>query len=282
MSVMGGQKYGNVKNLLAAVPPGFIVDSAWLEANGIGRRSVYDYVKQDWLERLARGVFRRPAPSARSLEKIDWRSCVLSMQHIMGYPVHVGGMTALTLQGYGHYLALGDKAPVWLYGADVPNWLRKLSLDAPLEIRNQRLFADPEMGLMEARDEQGPGNAGGPPWDWGIRMSAPERAVVEALDELPDHESFHNLDMAFEGLTTLRPKLLASLLNDCRKIKVRRLFFVFADRHGHAWRKRLNTEDFDLGRGDRALVKGGRIHPRYRIVVPEPFAEPGKKGRDGD
>lgn len=279
---MSGQKYGNLKSLLEVVPPGFMVDSAWLKAKGIGRRSVYDYVKQGWLERLARGVFRRPATSARPSEKIDWKTCVLSMQHIMGYPVHVGGGTALIVQGYSHYLALGDKAPVWLYGAAIPNWLKKLSLDAPLEIRNQRLFADPEMGLIKVRDDRGPGNTGGFPWDWGTTMSAPERAVLEALDELPDHESFHNLDMTFEGLTTLRPKLLASLLNDCRKFKVRRLFFVFADRHGHAWRKRLNPEDFDLGRGDRAMVKGGRIHPRYRIVVPETFAEPEKEGRDGD
>ncbi len=38
---------------------------------------------------------------------------------------------------------------------------------------------------------------------------------MEAIDELPDHESFHNLDMLFESLTTLRPKLLA-LLQCCK------------------------------------------------------------------
>jgi hypothetical protein len=282
MSVMSGQKYGSVKSLLESVPPGFIVDSAWLEASGIGRRSVYDYVKQGWLERLAHGVFRRPIPSARSSEEIDWKICVLSMQHIMGYPVHVGGMTALALQGYSHYLALGDKATVWLYGADLPNWLKKLPLGAPVENRSRHLFRDPELGQAEPRGEQSPNNTGNLPWNWPIRMSAPERAVLEALDELPDHESFHNLDMVFEGLTTLRPKLLASLLNDCRKIKVRRLFFVFADRHGHAWRKRVHPEDFDLGRGDRALVKGGRLHRRYRIVVPEGFSESEKGAGHAD
>lgn len=77
-------------------------------------------------------------------------------------------------------------------------------------------------------------------------MSSPERAILEAIDELPDHESFHNLDMVFESLTTLRPKMLSALLYSCRKIKVRRLFFVFADRHDHPWRKRLDPEKFDL------------------------------------
>ena len=106
-------------------------------------------------------------------------------------------------------------------------------------------------------------------------MSTPERAILEAMDELPDHESFHTLDMVFESLTTLRPKLLSDLLQACRKIKVKRLFFVFADRHDHPWRKRLDPAEFNLGRGDRALVKGGRIHPRYRIVVPEEFVATG-------
>jgi len=83
---------------------------------------------------------------------------------------------------------------------------------------------------------------------------------MEAMDELPDHESFHNLDMLFESLTTLRPKLLSALLQSCKKIKIKRLFFVFvfADRHNPPWRKRLDPAEFNLGSGDRALVKGAR------------------------
>ena len=269
---MNGQKQSKLQFLLESVPSGFIVDSAWLEAKGIGRRSAYGYVKAGWLERLAHGVFRRPVPGGRHPETVDWKVCVLSMQHIMDYPVHVGGMTALAFQGYSHYLTVGGNVPAWLYGANIPQWLNKLSLDAPVEPRKPSLFADAVIGLVEARDDREAASGGTPPWNWAIRMSTPERAILEALDELPQRENFDHLDMVFEGLTTLRPQLLASLLRACRKVKVRRLFFVFADRHGHAWRKRLDPEDFDLGRGDRALVTGGRIHPNYRIVVPEGFA----------
>lgn len=278
---MKGQKQSRLQSLLERVPPGFIVDSAWLQAKGIGRRSAYDYVKGGWLERIAHGVFRRPVARARSSDSVDWRSCVLSLQHIMDYPVHVGGMTALALQGYRHDLPLGSNAPVWLYGEDTPNWLSRLSLDAPMELRKPSLFTDAIIGLTEEGDVQESGNAMASPWNWSIRMSTPERAMFEALDELPHRESFDNLDKVFEGLTTLRPKLLDALLRDCRKIKVRRLFFVFADRHCHAWRKRLDPEDFDLGRGDRALIKGGRIHPRYRIMVPEAFAMPRNERENG-
>jgi hypothetical protein len=118
------------------------------------------------------------------------------------------------------------------------------------------------------------GKTTGQPWDWGLTMSTPERAILEAMDELPDHESFHTLDMVFESLTTLRPRLLSDLLQSCRKIKVKRLFFVFADRHDHPWRKRIDLQTFDLGSGDRALVRGGKIHPRYRIMVPDDFVKP--------
>lgn len=270
---MSGQKHENIKSLLEAVPPGFVVDSAWLDAQGIGRRSAHAYVQRGWLERLARGVFRRPVTDdGRVSDSLDWRVCVLSMQHIMGYSVHVGGMTALALQGFGHYLPLGGESPVWLYGAQIPTWLHRVALDAPLETRSASLFTTLDTGLTE--DEFGKHV----PWGWQMRMSGPERAVMEALDELSDEEGFQALDRVFEGLSTLRPKLLSTLLADCRKIKVRRLFFVFADHHGHAWRKRLDPEEFDLGRGDRALVKGGRIHPNYRIMVPETFARPHSEG----
>lgn len=259
----------NLKTLLDAVPAGYLVDAAWLVSQGIAYESFCDYVKRGWLERIARGVFRRPlltTPNTPTSNSIDWKTCILSMQHIMGQDLHIGGTTALGAQGHAHYLRLGESAPVWVYGDSIPNWLVKLPTDAPISIRSRALFADPKLGVAE-------GNRTGPPWDWGLTMSMPERAILEAMDELPDHESFHSLDMVFQSLTTLRPRLLSDLLQACRKIKVKRLFFVFADRHDHPWRKRIDPQAFDLGSRDRALVRGGKIHPRYRIMVPEEFVK---------
>jgi hypothetical protein len=89
------------------------------------------------------------------------------------------------------------------------------------------------------------------------------------LDELPNRESFHQADMLMEGLANLSPRRLAKLLADCRSVKVKRLFFFFADRHPHAWRRQLRAEDFDLGSGKRVLAKGGKLDSRYQITVPE-------------
>ncbi len=55
---------------------------------------------------------------------------------------------------------------------------------------------------------------------------------------------------------------------ECRTVKVKRLFFFFADRHQHAWLKRLDKKAVDLGTGKRMLVKGGKLDPKYLITVP--------------
>ena len=264
---MNAARSQKLKKLLDAVPAGYLVDAAWLVSQGIVYESFRDYVKRGWLDRITRGVFRRPTPNSPPSNSIDWKTCILSMQHIMTHDLHVGGTTALGEQGHAHYLRLGESAPVWVYGANVPNWLVKLPTDAPINIRSRSLFTDPKLGVTQD-------NKTGLPWDWGLTLSTPERAILEAMDELPDHESFHTLDMVFESLTTLRPRLLTDLLKACRKIKVKRLFFVFADRHDHPWRKRIDPQAFDLGSGDRALAQGGRIHPRYRIMVPQDFVKP--------
>ena len=108
-------------------------------------------------------------------------------------------------------------------------------------------------------------------WKWPLTLSAPERALLELLDELPLRETFHQVDMLMDGLSTIRPLLMESLLVNCRSVKVKRLFFFFADRHDHAWRKHINRDNVALGSGKRMLVKGGKLVPKYNITVPEDF-----------
>ena len=117
------------------------------------------------------------------------------------------------------------------------------------------------------------------PWRWPMRLSSPERAILEALDELPNHESFHNIDMIFQGLTNLRPRRLTSLLQACRSVKVKRLFFVFADKHKHAWLNHVDKAAVDLGSGPRALTKGGKLHPDYQVYVPADLVPAVKRRR---
>ena len=272
---MNHQKTPRLKRLLDKVPPGFMVDTAWLKGQeGIDPKSIHEYVARGWLERVVRGVYRRPLPeSVREAADADWQVPLLSLQWIMEKDVHLGGESALDLAGYAHYLSLGNKPRVHLYG-DVPSWLKRLPANTQFVVHSRLLFGDARAGLMDASRDAESGAHAVNVWRWPIKTSSPERAILEALDELPNEANFDSLDKTFESLTSLRPKLLTELLKACRSVKVRRLFFVFADRHQHAWRKHIETSNVDFGSGPRALVKGGKLHPTYRIYVPADFIPP--------
>ena len=199
----------------------------------------------------------------------------------MKYAVHLGGESALNMAGYARYLRLGGRSRVQFYG-EVPSWLRRLSMQTEIVVRRRTLFGDDPLGL----DDVSPGTAATSPtvgvWRWPLRASLPEQAILEALDELPGNATFENLDKVFEGLASLRPGRLMALLSPCRSVKVRRLFFVFADKHQHAWRKHLDTSGIDFGSGPRALAEGGRYHPTYRICVPEAFLPGTPRAAYGD
>ena len=108
-------------------------------------------------------------------------------------------------------------------------------------------------------------------WDWPLAFSTPSVRFLNwgVLDELPKRESFHQADMLMQGLTNLSPRRLQKLLVESRSVKVKRLFFYFADRHQHAWLKRLDRRAINLGEGKRVLVKGGKLDKTYQITVPE-------------
>src|SRR3546814_2679571 len=73
-------------------------------------------------------------------------------------------MTALELAGYWHYAPLGRRR-VWLY-TDAPavrSYLRRMDLDADIDIRSRKLFDDADLDLeLEARILDLASNALGP------------------------------------------------------------------------------------------------------------------------
>ncbi|WNO54118.1 type IV toxin-antitoxin system AbiEi family antitoxin domain-containing protein [Stakelama saccharophila] len=269
---MNGPNGNRLKHILAQVPPGFLVDSRWLAASDVAKSSASDYHREGWLERVARGVYRRPYAKGAPDALVEWKLAVLSAQWIMGYDFHVGGMTALSLEGRNHYLGLGRSANLYLYG-DVPGWLSRLELDAHVLRRRRQLFGSGPLGIDD-QDFDPAARQAPSPWDWPLRRSSPERALLEALNELPDQESFHTVDMLFQGLASLRPGRLTTLLLACKSVKVKRLFFLFADRHRHKWLAHIDRSEIDLGKGPRMLVEGGRYVAAYELVVPEEFATP--------
>lgn len=264
---MAIQKSNKLKWLLDTVLPGQLVDTPTLQSHGITRMLAHKYIESGWLEPVVRGLYRRPCAASGLL---DWQLVVRSLQHIMGYSSVVGGRTALELQGHAHYLPMRNEQIIHLHGDRHPTWLKRLPDANRYRLHSARLFAlNQEDETVDVETPVGT-----------LKCSTPERAILELLDELPKRESVHIVDTIFEGLASVRPRRLEKLLAACDSIKVKRLFFVFADRHEHAWRPHLPPERFELGSGPRALFENGKIHPRYRISVP-PELMPGREACDG-
>jgi hypothetical protein len=270
---------GKLNQLDRSLPEGLLVDASWLRKHGYSTSLRSQYVTAGWLEQPAHRVYRRPRGS------LSWQQVVISLQTLLDFPILVGGRTALELHGFAHYLTQAAPA-VHLYGRKPPpKWVYALPLDARFVFHNdRRLFRSEPVtrGLtsltwnvkMSEGASNDPVHAGFTrqpwgQWDWPLTLSTPERAVLELLDELPARESFHQVDKLIEGLSTLSPRRLQKLLADCRNVKVKRLFFFFADRHNHAWLKQLNKADVDLGSGKRSIIKGGKLDRAYQITVPE-------------
>jgi hypothetical protein len=266
-------KLNQLEHLL---PEGLVTDAAWLGKHGYSSSLRSQYVSAGWLEQPTRQVFRRTRGS------LNWQQVVISLQTLLAKNLVVGGRTALELQGYSHYLAHETKE-VHLYGPKrPPAWVDKLALEVQFRYHSsERLFgksADPASSKPESASTSQTSSESLPTnlvtqawgqWAWKLILSSPERAVLELLDELPNRESFHQVDKLIGGLTNLSPRRLEKLLLDCRSVKVKRLFFFFADRHQHAWLRRLNKEAIDLGKGKRLLVRGGALNTVFQITVPK-------------
>ena len=161
----------------------------------------------------------------------------------------------------------------------MPSWLYKLPLKEGFVTHNsQRLWVNIENLHKPLSLDDPPKEGANLPgwlrvlhwgqWHWPMVVSSPERAYLELLDELPKNDTFHTADVMMEGLVNISPSRMQALLEATKSIKVKRLFFFFADRHQHQWLARINRNRVDLGAGKRVLVKSGKLDPVYKITVP--------------
>lgn len=269
---MATQRYEKLNQLERLLPEGLVVDAAWLEKQGYSRALRSQYVSSGWLASPVRGVYWRPRGRLR------WEQVVISLQVLLRYPVSVGGRTALELGGYGHYSYREQKAVHLYTDCKLPSWLEKLEGMPDFVVHNRVRLLSPlpdYAGLLSLEKEVQPPLPGGlevdpwGQWGWPLVRSAPERAILEFLDELPGSASFDMADKIMEGLVNLRPRRMQALLEDCGSVKVKRLFFFFASRHKPQWLGGIDPSKIDLGKGKRLIAKGGRLNQDWQITVPE-------------
>jgi hypothetical protein len=106
-----------------------------------------------------------------------------------------------------------------------------------------------------------------------MNISNPVRAMLECIALAPTEFLLHEAFELMEGLSTLRPKQVQELLENCKSIKVKRLFLYFAERAGHSWFKYIDQTKIDLGSGNRSIIANGILVPKYSLVLPKDLVE---------
>jgi hypothetical protein len=242
-----------LKKLLEEHVPGTVLLSSWLGKSGISHDLQKYYRNSGWLETMGVGAFKRPK------ETVNWQGALFALQTQANLPVHAGALTALSLQGLAHYFRLGEET-TYLFSSPhtkLPAWFGQY--DWKTSVKNIKTsILPPDLGLVNFEEK-----------NFTIRISAPERAILECLYLAPDHLDLVESYQIFEGLANLRPKLLQELLEACTSIKVKRLFFYMADKAKHQWLSLINQSGINLGHGDRSVVKGGVYVSQFHISIPK-------------
>lgn len=253
---MTGENRGKINRLLRIWPQGTVAVSRWLEAQGAYQQLVHQYEKSGWIQRIGQGAYVHAGDS------VEWTGGLHALQEHMQLPVHAGGKTALQMQGYAHFLPMGKTGAVSLFGSAgtrLPAWFRQYEWGVEVRYTATKLFADDPNAALTKKALA----------TYAITLSAPERAIMEVLYLVPTEVSFEEAGLLMESLTTLRPRLVQSLLEQCHSVKVKRLFMYLAESHNHAWVRKLDLSKVDFGKGKRMIVKGGRLDTKYNITVPD-------------
>lgn len=250
-------KYRKLNNLLTQWPRGAVYTSSWLSRRGFSSDRIVDYKRSQWVYGIGDNAI------AKTGDKVDWKGGLYALQKQLELPVHAGGKIALSLLGYSHYV-LPKQTMVTLYGLPgirLPVWFQKYDWGTDFKFIATKLFqAKGNLGLQDY--ESG---------EFSVTISSPERAMMEVLQSVPQTQSMDEAKYLMENLATLRPLLVETLLQNCYSIKVRRLFMFLAEECNHMWVKKLDVSNIDFGKGNRVIVKGGYLNPKYKIMVPKEF-----------
>ncbi|MFA5973289.1 MAG: type IV toxin-antitoxin system AbiEi family antitoxin [Lentimicrobiaceae bacterium] len=245
-----------INQLLQLLPQGTVLLASWLTKNGYSRELQHRYLKSGWLTSIGSGAMQRTG------DTVDITGALYSLQVQAGKSVHIGGRTALGMQGLSHYLELYQKetllfAPV---GVVLPAWFTKNKWDTkPVLIHSSML--PPDIGLIDSDTKS-----------YAVKISEPARALMECLELTPQKFDLNEAWQIMEGLSSLLPEKVIELLIQCNSVKVVRLFLFLAEKAGHSWYKYINTDIVNLGKGKRSIFPGGVYIPKYQITVPANLA----------
>jgi hypothetical protein len=243
-----------INDILPHWPKGTVKTVKELTSLGLYPSLLQEYTKTKWIELFIKGMYKQYN------DEVTWQGLLYGLQKNKESAIHAGGKTALELKGYSHYLGMGG-SKVFIFSNRNLNFNLGLKKFPNIALKRTEIFDYIQETYFTDYD------AGG----YKIKISSPELAAMEMLYLIPAEQGFDEAYHIIEGLTSLRPNLLQSLLESCSSIKVKRLFLYMAEKAGHGWLNKLNTEKINLGSGKRMIVKGGSLNKKYNITVPKEY-----------
>ncbi|HPW67189.1 MAG TPA: type IV toxin-antitoxin system AbiEi family antitoxin [Salinivirgaceae bacterium] len=246
-----------INTLIQSLPKGSVLLPAWLKSQGYSYELQQSYRKSGWLKSIGKGAM------LKSGDTLVLAGALSALQSVEKCDIHIGGRSALEMQGFAHYLQINSQEiTLFVRGrVKLPRWFTDNDWNAQTTIFRLTVFANEALGMTDFTEGE-----------LTMKISTPARAMVECLVLCPDKFSLTEAFELMEGLGSLRPAKVQELLESCKLIKAKRLFLYFAEKANHTWFKYLDINKIDLGVGNRSLVESGVFVPKYKLVLPKELA----------
>jgi len=245
-----------INHLMHDWPPGTVYLSSWLKQIGISGQLTNRYKKSGWLESIGSGAVKRMG------DEVSYQGALYALQRQGQSSIHVGGKSALELQGRLHFLNLNANS-VSLFGElteHLPKWFSNTNWGISIE-HHRTSFLPSQLELLDFEIK-----------NFSIKISSPLRAIFECLYLAPNKQDLMECYELLEGLNNIQPMQVQTILESCESIKVKRLFLFMAEKIGHAWFKYLDLKGVNLGSGKRSIISNGHFDSKYLITIPMELA----------
>ena len=247
-----------IKQILDLAPRDSVLFSSWLTSQKLDPKEQYAYMKRGWLSRISKGVYKLNGTIPTLL------SAISSYNTQLGKNCIIGAHTALEIRGYSHYLPMG-KPTAYLFTEQserLPKWLLEGDWEMNIRYMTTSFLGNDLLGVETMTIDHN-----------NLIVSSPERAILECLNLPEASSSLLDIYHIMEGLTTLRPRLMQTLLETCTSVKVKRLFLYMAEKANHPWLQYLNTEKISLGASRFMVTPTGKYIRKYNMTISKELAE---------
>jgi hypothetical protein len=245
-------KKTKINILIQSLPKGSVLLPSRLLAQGYSYELQQCYRKGGWLKSIGKGAM------VKSGDTLVLAGALSALQHVENLNLHTGGRSALELQGLAHYLQINDyETTLFVNGrAKIPTWFSANDWNVKTKTFRLSIFTDDTLGMT-----------GFPDGELKMKISNPARAIMECLALCPDKFPLTEVFELMENLSSLHPAKIQELLENCKSVKVKRLFLHFAEKAEHSWFKYLDFNKIELGTGNRTLTEGGAMVSKYKLIL---------------